>query len=79
MTVKINQTALRVFLAQRSMEQKDLAEKSGVSEQTIVRLLKGKPFTSDTLGKLADALGVNPVDLIEAEGYASPLVEAQAA
>lgn len=78
MTVKINATALKVFLVQRGMEQKDLAEQSGVSEQTIVRLLKGKAFTSDTLGKLAEALNVNPVDLIQSDGHPDPLVEAQA-
>ena len=79
MTVKINARVVNVLLAQRDLDQKQLSELSGVSEQTIVRLLKGLPFTSETLGKIAGALDVNPIDLIDAEGYADPLVVASAA
>jgi DNA-binding Xre family transcriptional regulator len=77
-TVKINAKFVRQMLIELEMDQQDLARKSGISEQTITRLLQGKPFTSDTLGKLAKALRCHPVDLIEGSGYPSPHVDAPA-
>lgn len=64
------------MLLDKDLDQRELARISGISEPTITRLLQGKPFTSDTLGKLADALDCNPVDLIEARGFVSPHVVA---
>lgn len=64
------------MLLDRELDQRELAKISGISEPTITRLLQGKPFTSDTLGKLAGALECHPVDLIDAKGFASPHVGA---
>lgn len=41
-----------------------LAEKAGVTKQTIYNLEAGKSAQVDTLGKLADALGVQPSELL---------------
>lgn len=60
------------MLLDKNLDQRELARLSDISEPTITRLLQGKPFTSDTLGKLASALNCNPVDLIEAKGFVSP-------
>lgn len=64
MAVKLNAKFVKQMLIEREMDQKGLAEKSGLSEITISRLMKGSRFNSETLAKIADALGCHPVDLI---------------
>lgn len=76
MSVRINAKFVRQMLIERGMDQRMLAEKSNISEPTITRLLQGKPFTSRVLGDMAEALGCHPVDLIDANGAAPPLVDA---
>ena len=78
MTVKINRKFVDHMLLERDMSARELAKKADVGEATIYRILNGAAFTSDTLGKIAEALGCNPVDLISSENFASPLVEASA-
>lgn len=78
MTVKINAKFVKQMLIAKDMDQQMLAQSSGISEQTIVRLLQGKPFTSDTLGKLANALECHPVDLIDGNGFGFPHVDPSA-
>lgn len=72
MTVKMNARFIRHVLADRDMSARDLAAKAGIGEATIYRLMSGERFSSETLGKVAAALGCHPVDLIEAEGYNYP-------
>lgn len=72
MTIKMNARFVRHVLADRDMSARDLAARAGVGEATMYRLMAGAAFTSDTLGKIATALGCHPVDLIEAKGYNYP-------
>jgi putative transcriptional regulator len=56
---------LSEILKERGMKQKDLAEKMGVHEQTISRLIGGvRQIDLTTLAKLCDALGVSVEDLL---------------
>ena len=55
---------LRVRRLQAALTQEDLADKSGVSRLTIVRLERGGKANPHTMGKLADALGCTPADLM---------------
>jgi DNA-binding Xre family transcriptional regulator len=77
-SVKFNAKVARKILIDLEMDQKDLAARSGVTPITISRLMQGHPFNSETLGKVALALGCHPVDLIDANGFASPHVGAPA-
>lgn len=70
--LKINNRFVREMLFKLEMDQRTLAERAGISEPTMIRLMQGKPFTSDTLGKLAEALECSPVDLLDVSGYSSP-------
>jgi len=72
MTVRINAKFVKQMLLERDMDQQGLAGRSELSEITISRLMQGKPFTSETLGKIAKALDCHPIDLIDAKGYPSP-------
>jgi DNA-binding Xre family transcriptional regulator len=76
MTVKLNSKFVKYALVDRDMSARDLAAKAGISEGTMYRMMNGAVFNSDTLGKLAEALGCHPVDLIEGEGFASPHMDA---
>jgi transcriptional regulator with XRE-family HTH domain len=46
-----------------ALSQEELAEKSGVSRTTIIKLEAGRDAWPITVRKLADALGVKPQDL----------------
>ena len=74
--VKINSDFIDHKLLEKGMTARDLAAASDISEPTMYRIMGGKPFRSSTLGKIANALGCNPVDLIVTEGYTAPLVDA---
>lgn len=76
MNVRINAKFVRMILAERDMTVRDLGKVSEIHEQTIYRLMSGATFNSESLGKLAKALDCNPIDLIEAEGYPAPHVDA---
>ena len=78
MSVKLNAKLIKKMLIDLEMDQKDLAARSGLSAITISRLMQGNPFSSETLGKIAKALECHPIDLIDANGFASPHVDAPA-
>lgn len=76
--VKINKRVVEQLMFDKRMNQKKLVEASGISKPTIIRLLNGLSFDSETLGKLALALECSPVDLIDPEGFVPPHMVPQA-
>ncbi len=70
--VRLNARFIRYMLAERNISARKLALTADIGEATMYRLLSGGKFNSETLGKLAEALGCHPVDLVDAEGYSSP-------
>lgn len=56
---------LREWREKRALTQDQLAEKAGVSRATIIRLERGYSAVPPTLRKLADALNVDPAELLE--------------
>lgn len=65
MNVKIDARAFRVAMAEKNMSQRDLIAASGISGFTIARMVRGEPFTSSTLAAIADALEVDPRELLD--------------
>lgn len=65
MAVRIDRKLVHVRMAELDWTLGDLAAASKIHENTLRRLLKGEVFNSDTLGRLALALSVAPIDLIE--------------
>ncbi len=55
---------LRRCREERAMTQRQLSERSGVTQATIVHAEKGGDTRPTTVRKLADALGVEPKELI---------------
>jgi DNA-binding XRE family transcriptional regulator len=57
---------LRAWRAQRVLSQKKLADRAGLSVFTIVAIENGKQLPRpETAQKLAEALGVNPLEIDE--------------
>ena len=49
------------------LTQAELAERAGFSTLTVLRAENGRPVNTVTLAKLADALGVDPGELMRPE------------
>ena len=67
-----NTKMLEHLLIEKGWDQRILARESGISEPTITRMKRGETFNSETLGKLARALGCNPIDLLDTRDYPAP-------
>ena len=78
MTLTINEDAVRTFARKKNWKIVDVAKAAGLSYSTVYRAISGANFDSKTLEKIAEALGVNPLDLLAVENEPSPLVGAQA-
>jgi transcriptional regulator with XRE-family HTH domain len=70
-------TRLRLFRLRRAFTQADLAERSGVSAMTIIRLeANSNAARPSTVRKLAKALGVTPLQLTTEGGVSHQLPRA---
>lgn len=59
---------LRRLRREAALSQQELAERAGTTQETISRLERGHHATRGrTLRRLAEALGVQPKDLMEGE------------
>jgi len=63
--MKINNRKLDVVLARKCLNLSQL--RAGISPQTITRIRSGIAVKPATVGKIAQALGVDPEDIIEKE------------
>ena len=58
---------LPIFLKRR-ITLKRLAEEAGVTEKTVERAVNGLPITAVVVDRIADALGVDPLDVLVESG-----------
>ena len=65
--MKANKMLLDVALARKQTSLTNL-RKSGLSPQTLLKVRKGESVLPATLGKIAAALGVDVLELIETGG-----------
>lgn len=66
--MRIGKIKLVIALTQKEMTQKQLAELSGLSRSTINGIKAGRSCTTETAGRIAKALGVDVVEILEEEG-----------
>ena len=67
-SLEVDGDRLRRLRAERALTLRDLAEISGVSYDTINKLeLSRRPAHASTIRKLANALGVEPRELMKGE------------
>lgn len=63
---KISKNALGISMLRAGVNSyKNLAERAGVSVNTVSRLINGGSASLPTLRALGDALGIDPADIIE--------------
>ena len=60
-------TRLRAVRERKALTQDELASMAGVSRQTVLKIEGGLEPRPPTIRKLANALGVEPADLMEPE------------
>lgn len=66
--MRIDRKKFAYLLIDKDMSVKEVAEKAGVSRQTITNIKQGKRCL-DVIGyKVADVLGVDVADIMEMEG-----------
>ena len=65
--MKINKKALSLAMARACLNRRELAEKAGVSEPTLQGVITRRSVRPATLGKVARALGVDPLEIMEQE------------
>lgn len=56
--------AIRIALAMKEMNQKQLAERMGMYESAVSQLVNRSSITTDKLKQVADALGMKVSELI---------------
>lgn len=66
-------TVLRDARLKRGLSQARLAEKAGISRETVYRLERGRGAHADTLARIATVLGVPRGQLMEQEDFSSNL------
>jgi transcriptional regulator with XRE-family HTH domain len=66
--LQVDTEKLRRLRRQAALSQQELAERAGTTQETISRLERGhNAARGSTLRKLAEALGVEPRELMEGE------------
>lgn len=66
-TMKANKKALQLAMARACLGRRELAEKAGMPEPTLQGLINHRSVKPATLGKVARALGVDPLEIMEQE------------
>lgn len=65
--MELNTTKIKLLLAEREMNQVDLATKCGLTRQQISEVLSRKTCSLKTLGKIAKAVGVTVAEIVKEE------------
>ena len=65
--MKLNAWKIKLILAEREMNQSDLAVKIGMNRQQVNEILSRETCSLKTLGKIAKALGVPVKEIVKEE------------
>jgi len=65
--VRVNNITMRVEMARNRLTNDKLKEATGISKATISAVRNGKTCSYDTASKLAKALNIDIMELIESE------------
>lgn len=63
----IDPKKVQLLMARRCMNKKSLAETAGITPLTVSKAISGRNARTDTVGLLAQALGVDPSQIIKEE------------
>lgn len=62
--MKVNTNKIKLLLVENNMNQKDLAERAGISEVTLSSFMNGKNASKGSLNKLAKTFNVPVRDIV---------------
>ena len=65
--MKIDKKAVQLAMARACLNRRELSEKAGVPEPTLQGMISRRSVRPATLGKIARALGVDPLEIMEQE------------
>lgn len=65
--MELNAYKIKLLLAERGMNQVDLAARCGLSRQQISEVLSRKTCSLKTLGKIAKAVGATVAEIVKEE------------
>jgi transcriptional regulator with XRE-family HTH domain len=65
--MKVSRKKIQLIMANLKLNQKGLAKLTGIPASTISYILRIESTTPATLGKLAEALNVEPAELLREE------------
>ncbi|WP_288745493.1 helix-turn-helix domain-containing protein [uncultured Enterococcus sp.] len=63
--MKGNKVKIMVLMANQQLEARDLEAKTGMPRSTLNKVLSGKTVKPVTIGKVANALGVDVREILE--------------
>ena len=63
--MKADKKKLELALARACMNAADVSKKAGMPEPTVKNVIYGRSVKPRTFGKFANAIGVDPADIIE--------------
>lgn len=63
--MRLNRIKIQLLMARLEINQQSLADKAGISRQTLSAVMNGRNCRPELLGKLAKALEVKPEEIIE--------------
>ena len=63
--MKINYDKLFLFMLKNSISKSELAEKAGISRNTIIKMAKGEPVHLSAIMAICDAYGFSLSDVIQ--------------
>lgn len=65
--MKADRKKTELAMARACMNMYDIAAKANMPQNTVKNVLYGKPCKPRTVGRVAKALGVDPIEIIEQE------------
>lgn len=65
--MKVNRKKLELAMARSCMESRNLPAAAGLPRPTVQNAIVGKSVRPATLGRIAKALGVDPLDILAQE------------
>ena len=63
--MELHKTKIRLEMERNKWTPSELARRMGVSRQAVSKIFSGNGITLKTIDKIADALGLDPKDLIK--------------
>lgn len=63
--MRLNRTKIQLLMAKGCIVQGALADKAGISRQTLSAVMNGRSCRPELLGRIAKALEVEPEEIIE--------------